>query len=58
MKYQFETIEEIIRCRLCPCLNYEGMNFYCGVTGRETTYYQRNDHKPEWCPLKKVEEDV
>ena len=55
MIYQFETNWDITRCRQCPCHRHDKESIKCNVTDRDTTFYQRNNRKPSWCRLKKVE---
>ena len=55
MIYQFRIYRKITRCRECPCLKEKSIR--CNLTDKDTTFYQRNDRKPSWCPLVKAGED-
>lgn len=41
------------KCSTCPCFEF-GVDNYCSVTGEAN--YSHDNRKPDWCPLKPLQE--
>ena len=54
-KYKFDTATK--DCKDCPCLQFNDVLSFCGITGKEVYYIKNIQHcsteypRPDWCPL-------
>lgn len=57
MKYQFE-IKRIVKCNDCPIIFKPRYDFKCKMKEKILlTDYDKFVEKPEWCPLKEIQDD-